>query len=297
MYHIPVLLNECIEGLDIRPDGIYIDATFGSGGHSRKILEKLSKGKLIAFDLDHDATSNQIVDERFELIGQNFRYIKNFLRQKGILRIEGLLADLGISSWQIDTPDRGFSIRHNGRLDMRMDQMQQPDAADIINTYSRDELIRIFFEYGEIGNARNLADAVLRGRSSGKIETTEHLKQIILPLAPKGKENQYLAKAFQAIRIEVNDELESLKKLISNATDLLNPGGRLVIISYQSLEDRLVKNFFRSGNFEGVMMKDFYGHPIVPLHPVNRKALTPTAAELASNPRSRSAKLRIAQKN
>jgi 16S rRNA (cytosine1402-N4)-methyltransferase len=296
MYHIPVLLNECIEGLNIRPDGIYVDVTFGSGGHSRKILEKLSSGRLIAFDCDKDADRNLIQNDRFVFIRQNYRYLKNFLKLQGIQHIDGLLADLGISSWQIDQPERGFSIRLDGALDMRMDQDQDLNAEFIINSYTGEQLIQLFRKYGEIGNARKLAEEILNERSSHRIGTTEELRKIILRVARGGKENQYLARAFQAIRIEVNEELESLKELLRNTNDILNPGGRMAVIAYHSLEDRLVKNFFRTGNFEGIPVKDFFGHLIAPLSPVNRKAIIPAESEQQANPRSRSAKLRIAEK-
>jgi 16S rRNA (cytosine1402-N4)-methyltransferase len=296
MYHIPVLLNECIEGLNIHPDGIYVDVTFGSGGHSRKILEKLSSGKLIAFDQDKDADRNLIRDDRFLFINQNFRFLKNFLRFNGIGHIDGLLADLGISSWQIDQPGRGFSTRLDGPLDMRMNQEMGITASEIINSYTRDQLTRIFKQYGEIENAGKLAVEIINERSVHQIETTDELKKIILRVASRGKENQYLAKVFQGIRIEVNEELESLRELIKGADELLNPGCRMVIISYHSLEDRLVKNYFRTGNFEGSQVKDFYGNLISPLKPVNRKAIVPGEEEQSNNPRSRSAKLRIAEK-
>jgi 16S rRNA (cytosine1402-N4)-methyltransferase len=296
MYHVPVLLNESIEGLNIRPDGIYVDVTFGSGGHSRKILEHLSTGRLIAFDRDLDAKRNLIEDERFLFIHQNFRYIKNFLRFQGIRQIDGLLADLGISSWQIDQADRGFSIRLDGSLDMRMDQNDDLKAEKIINSYPDAQLIQIFRQYGEVENARKLVETILDERSKTLIKTTEEFRKIVLRVAPRGKENQYLAKVFQAIRIEVNEELDSLKELLQNANDLLNPGGRVVIIAYHSLEDRLVKNYFRTGNFEGIPVKDFYGHQIAPLAPVNRKAVIPSESEQLANPRSRSAKLRVAEK-
>jgi 16S rRNA (cytosine1402-N4)-methyltransferase len=295
-YHIPVLLNECIEGLNIRPDGIYVDVTFGSGGHSREILKKLTSGRLIAFDRDKDARANLIEDERFFFIHQDYRYLKNFLKFQGIQNIDGLLADLGISSWQIDQAERGFSTRLQGILDMRMDQGQELTAATIINSYSADQLIRLFRQYGEIENAKRLTDEILKERTGQKIESTEALKNVMLRVAPGGKENQYLARAFQAIRIEVNDELDALKDLLKNTIDILEPGGRMVIISYHSLEDRLVKNYFRSGNFEGIPVKDFFGRQIAPLRLINRKALIPSEAEQQANPRSRSAKLRIAEK-
>jgi 16S rRNA (cytosine1402-N4)-methyltransferase len=295
-YHIPVLLNECIEGLNIKSEGIYVDVTFGSGGHSRKILEKLSSGKLIAFDRDKDASANLIEDDRFFFIHQNYRYLKNFLKFQGIHQIDGLLADLGISSWQIDQAERGFSIRLDGDLDMRMDQSQELTAATIINSYTADQLIKLFRVYGEIDNAKKLSEEILKERADQPIESTEALKNVMLRVAPRGKENQYLAKAFQAIRIEVNEELDALKDLLKNANDILKPGGRIVIISYHSLEDRLVKNFFRTGNFEGIPVKDFFGHQIAPLRPVNRKAISPAEPEKQANPRSRSAKLRVAEK-
>jgi 16S rRNA (cytosine1402-N4)-methyltransferase len=296
MYHFPVLLNECIEGLNIHPDGIYVDVTFGSGGHSRKILEKLSSGSLIAFDQDQDVNRNLIRDDRFLIINQNFRYIKNFLKFQGVVQIDGLLADLGISSWQIDQPDRGFSTRLDGPLDMRMNQGQGINAGEIINSYTPEQLTRILRQYGEIDNAGKLAREIINERSVYQIKSTDDLKKIILKVAPRGKENQYLAKVFQGIRIEVNEELESLKELLKSAYELLNPGGRMVIISYHSLEDRLVKNYFKTGNFEGVQVKDFYGNLVSPLKPVTRKAIVPGEEEQSNNPRSRSAKLRIAEK-
>jgi 16S rRNA (cytosine1402-N4)-methyltransferase len=295
-YHIPVLLNDCIEGLNIRPDGIYVDVTFGSGGHSLKILEKLSSGRLIAFDRDNDAQANLIDDDHFLFIHQNYRYLKNFLKFQGIQHIDGLLADLGISSWQIDQAERGFSIRLDGNLDMRMDQGQDLTASKIINSYSADLLIQLFRQFGEIENAKRLTDEILKERAVQPIASTEVLKNVMLRVAPRGKENQYLAKAFQAIRIEVNEELDSLKDLLQHTNDILKPGGRMVIISYHSLEDRLVKNYFRTGNFNGIPVKDFFGHQIAPLRPVNRKAVMPSEAEQLANPRSRSAKLRIAEK-
>jgi 16S rRNA (cytosine1402-N4)-methyltransferase len=295
-YHIPVLLNECIDGLNIHPEGIYVDVTFGSGGHSRKIMEHLSSGRLIAFDRDKDVHSNLIDDDRFLFIHQNYRYLKNFLKFQGIHHIDGLLADLGISSWQIDQAERGFSTRLDGNLDMRMDQGQEQTAAEIINSYSTDQLIRLFRQYGEIENAKRLTDEILKERAIQRIESTEVLKNVMLRVAPRGKENQYLARAYQAIRIEVNEELDALKDLLQHTNDILKPEGRMVIISYHSLEDRLVKNYFRSGNFDGIPVKDFFGHQIAPLRPVNRKAIIPSEAEQQANPRSRSAKLRIAEK-
>lgn len=296
MYHIPVLPDECIEGLNIRPDGIYVDATFGSGQHAVKILQKLTSGKLVAFDRDPDAMQNLISDKRFLFIQQNYRYLVNFLKFNGIHQIDGLLADLGISSWQIDQPDRGFSIRLVGELDMRMDTTQGSNAREIVNASDEAELYRIFRQYGEIHNAGKLVLEILKTRQQHEITTTGQLKEAIIPCAPKGKENQYLAKAFQAIRIEVNDELDSLKDLLQQSAVIIKPGGRIAVISYHSLEDRLVKNFFRSGNFKGIIEKDFYGNPVKPLRIINRKAIVPGPGELEANPRSRSAKLRIAEK-
>ena len=296
MYHIPVLLNECIEGLNIRPDGTYVDVTLGSAGHSGKILEHLTTGRLVGFDRDKDSVPNVIQDSRFIFIRQNYRFLKNFLTYNGINQIDGLLADLGISSHQIDEPSRGFSTRADGQLDMRMDQDQEPTAAEIINQYSEADLLRIFREYGEMEEARKVVKEIIASRQARRIRTTEDLKNILMKCAPRGKENQFLAKAFQAIRIEVNDELESLKDMLQQACDMLTPGGRLVVISYHSLEDRIVKNFFRTGNFEGKPVKDFFGRQISPLKPVNRKSITPSIEETEANPRSRSAKLRIAEK-
>jgi 16S rRNA (cytosine1402-N4)-methyltransferase len=296
MYHTPVLLNECIEGLNIRPDGTYVDVTFGSGGHSKRILEKLTSGKLVAFDQDPDSEQNKLNDERFQLIHQNFRFVKNFLKFQGISRIDGLLADLGISSWQIDQAERGFSTRLDGPLDMRMSQDSGISAGEIINKYNEEKLIRLFRENAEAENPKRLAAEIIKARESKPVQTTGDLKEILLKVAPRGKENQYLAKIFQGIRIEVNEEITALRELLVSAHELLNPGGRLVIISYHSLEDRIVKNFFRSGNLEGKIVKDFYGQQITPFILITRKALQPGEAELAANLRSRSAKLRIAEK-
>ncbi len=296
MYHVPVLLNECIEGLNIRPEGTYVDVTFGSGGHSRAILEKLTTGRLIAFDQDPDAAQNLIHDDRFLFIQQNFRYLKNFLKFDGIYQIDGLLADLGISSWQIDRPERGFSTRSDGPLDMRMNPAGGNSAEEIINQYTPEQLAGIFRKYGEIDNAVKLAAEIGKARNQQPINNSAGLKEIAIRLAPRGKENQYLAKVYQAIRIEVNEELEALAELLKSTEEILAPGGRFVVLSYHSLEDRLVKNFFRTGNLEGMPVKDFYGNLITRFSPVNRKAIVPSPEEQANNPRSRSAKLRIAEK-
>jgi len=296
MYHSPALLHECIEGLSIIPSGIYADLTFGGGGHSRMILENLnSDGRLVAFDQDEDSVENTINDERFTLINENFRYLKNFLRLHKAFPLDGILADLGISSHQIDTPGRGFSTRFEGPLDMRMGRRQGMTAAEMINTYPEEKLRSVFHLYGEISNARQLAAKINHARII-PITTTYELKEAIKPCLPANYENKYLAQVFQAIRIEINDELGALQAMLKQCGDALKPGGRLVLISYHSLEDRIVKNYMKTGNFEGILEKDFYGNILAPLQPVSRKPVTPSAAELASNPRSRSAKLRIAQK-
>jgi len=296
MYHQPALLHECIEGLCINPSGIYADLTFGGGGHSREILSKLNTGgRLIAFDQDEDSIENTLDDERFTLVNENFRYLKNFLRLHKALPLDGILADLGISSHQIDTPERGFATRFEGPLDMRMGRNQGTTAAQMVNTYPEEKLQSVFKLYGELSNARQLAAAIVHARTN-PITTTTELKEAIKTCLPSNYENKFLAQIFQAIRIEINDEMGALQAMLKQCADVLKPGGRLVIISYHSLEDRLVKNYMKTGNFEGVQEKDFYGNIIAPLKPVTRKPITPEAHELKSNPRSRSAKLRIAQK-
>ncbi len=296
MYHNPIMLEQCIEGLNIRPGGIYVDLTFGGGGHSRAILDRLDEtGKLIAFDQDEDARRNAMDDPRFVLVDANFRYMKNFLRLHQALPVDGILADLGISSHHIDAPDRGFATRFNGPLDMRMDRKQLLTAAEIVNTYSPEKLQQLFSTYGEVSNARQLAAAIENARTS-PIETVDDFKRIISPLVPKKIENKYLAQVFQALRIEVNDELGALKAMLRQVPDSLKEGGRLAVISFHSLEDRLVKNFIRSGNFEGEAEKDFFGNLRTPLVSITRKPLVAGLQELESNPRSRSAKLRIAEK-
>jgi len=296
MYHQPALLHECIEGLSINPSGIYADLTFGGGGHSREILSKLNAdGSLIAFDQDEDALQNAIDDERFTLVTENFRYLKNFLRLHKALPLDGLLADLGISSHQIDTPERGFATRFEGPLDMRMTRSQGITAAQMVNTYPEEKLRSVFKLYGEISNARQLANKISEARTN-PITTTGELKEAIKSCMPSGYENKYLAQVFQAIRIEINDEMGALQAMLKQCADVLKPGGRLVIISYHSLEDRLVKNYIKAGNLEGILEKDFYGNIIAPLKSITRKPITPSSSEIAGNPRSRSAKLRIAQK-
>lgn len=296
MYHQPALLYESIKGLRINPSGIYADLTYGGGGHSREILASLTEqGRLIAFDQDEDALQNAIQDERFLLLTENFRYFKNFLRLHKALPLDGILADLGISSYQIDTAERGFATRLEGPLDMRMARNQVLTAEMLINTYSEEKLRALFYLYGEIDNARQLAYCITTHRNA-PIETTSQLRDIIKPCMPRNSENKYLAQVFQAIRIEVNDELGALKAMLKQCGEVLKPGGTLAIISYHSLEDRLVKNYMKAGNLEGTIQKDFYGNVIAPFQVITRKPITPSESEIIANPRSRSAKLRIAQK-
>lgn len=296
MYHNPVLLNECIEGMAIRPDGICVDVTFGGGGHSKKILEVLKGGKLFAFDQDADALKNTLDDERFMLINSNFRYLKNFMQLYGAIPVDAILADLGVSSHQIDDPARGFSTRFEADLDMRMDQRQEVSAKDILNTYGMNELRSIFRLYGELKNANRIASLIISGREENEITTTEQFKSLIAVCTPKHKEHKFFAQVFQALRIEVNEELESLKEFLQQSLQILKPGGRLVVMSYHSLEDRLVKNFIKSGNFEGNLEKDFYGVPNQVFRLITRKPIIAGDEELKLNTRSRSAKLRIAEK-
>ncbi len=296
-YHNPVMLAECIEGLAIKPNGIYVDVTFGGGGHSRAILEKLGvEGRLIAFDQDPDAAKNKIEDERFVFVDQNFRFLKNNLRFHDFKNVDGILADLGVSSHQFDSAERGFSIRFDANLDMRMDQSGELDAIKILNTYSAEDLHRIFGMYGEVQNAKTLAYTIVQARAIREITKVNQFKDLIKPLVKWGKENQYYAQVFQALRIEVNGELEALKEFLEQSAELLNPGGRLVVMSYHSLEDRLVKNFIQKGKFSGEVEKDFFGNELKPLHAVSRKAITASEKEIKENSRARSAKLRIAEK-
>ena len=297
-YHIPVLRDACIEGLNIIPSGTYVDVTFGGGGHSKSIYEKLSpSGFLYGMDQDLDAKSNIWNAPNFEFIQSNFSFLTNQMRVKGLSSVDGILADLGVSSHQIDLPERGFSIRSQADLDMRMNVNAELTAADVINQYEEDSLVRILRSYGEIKNARKLASEIINKRTARPISTTQDFIELLSRLAPKFKEHKYYAQVFQALRIEVNKELEVLENFLVQAADLLSPGGRLVVMSYHSLEDRIVKNFMKRGNFEGVMKKDFYGNPIKPLTEINRKPITPNETELEENSRSRSAKLRIAEKN
>jgi len=297
-YHQPVLLPESIEGLNINPDGIYIDLTMGGGGHSKAILKKLVNGHLYAFDQDKDAKVNatEIENRSFNFVAANFKHLSRFLKLYKTGPVDGILADLGVSSYQFDKPDRGFSIRHEAKLDMRMDQQQHLTAAIVINEYETVQLKRIFSQYGEIRNTNRLTDAIVSSRSNKPIETVEELKEVITPLAPKYKEFKYYAQVFQALRIEVNDELTAIVDMLEQSNEWLKPGGRLVCIAYHSLEDRLIKNFMQKGNIEGKEEKDFYGNLLRPMEPVNRKPIVPSAAEIERNNRARSAKLRIAKK-
>jgi len=296
-YHTPVMLKECIEGLNIRPEGTYVDVTFGGGGHSRRILKHLNKeGRLLAFDQDADAQQNLIDDERFTFADQNFRYLKNFCRLHNAIPVDGILADLGVSSYQFDQAERGFSIRFDAELDMRMNQLATLSAKDVVNTYSEAELHRIFGIYGEIQNARSLANTIVTSRLNAPIVTVADLKNAISNRIPKGKENKYLAQVFQALRIEVNQELEALKDFLIQSAEVLVSGGRLVVMSYHSLEDRLVKNFIAKGKFSGEVEKDLYGNDQKPFDAVSRGVITATEDEIKNNNRARSAKLRIAVK-
>jgi 16S rRNA (cytosine1402-N4)-methyltransferase len=296
MYHNPVLLKETIDLLAIKPEGTYVDVTFGGGGHSKAIIDKLTTGRLLAFDQDKDALNNNINDPRFQLINQNFKFLTNFLKFYRAFPVDGILADLGISSFQIDNPNRGFSTRFESDLDLRMDQSSGVNARHVINTYNADDLKRMFKLYGEFDNAYHIAQRLVNARVDGEISSTSELKEILKPFAEKGRENKFYARIFQALRIEVNNELEVLKELLTQSANAIKPGGRLVVISYHSLEDRLVKNYMRSGNFEGDLEKDFYGNIIAPYKALTRKPVTPGEDELEANPRSRSAKLRAAER-
>ena len=296
-YHTPVMLQECIEALSIRQNGIYVDVTFGGGGHSSEILKHLgTQGRLLAFDQDADAKQNLINDKRFTFIDQNFRYLKNFCRLYDAIPVDGILADLGVSSYQFDQPERGFSIRFDAELDMRMDRQSALTAKEVVNNYSEAELHRIFGVYGEIQNAKSLANTIVAARLNAPINTVVDLKNAISNRIPKGKENKYLAQVFQALRIEVNQELEALKDFLIQSAAVLVSGGRLVVMSYHSLEDRLVKNFIAKGKFSGEIEKDLFGNDIKPFNQVSRGAITASAEEIQNNNRARSARLRVAVK-
>ncbi|MCU0454901.1 MAG: 16S rRNA (cytosine(1402)-N(4))-methyltransferase RsmH [Bacteroidales bacterium] len=295
-YHVPALLDESIRGLNIRPDGIYVDATFGGGGHSREILKRLKKGKLIAFDQDDDASANVPDDERFIFLDQNFRFLRNNLVFNGIKSIDGLIADLGVSFHQFDETERGFTFRHNAPLDMRMNKKGSLTAEALLETADEEILAGIFFSYGELQNSRKLARNIAEARTKRPLKNAGDLISAINGLAPARQENKYYARVFQALRIAVNHEIDFLKEMLLQSLDLLTPGGRLVIITYHSLEDRIVKNFMRTGNFDGVVTKDFYGNAREPFRVITKKGITPDADEIERNSRSRSARLRIAEK-
>ena len=296
-YHNPVLLNECIEGLNIKPKGIYIDVTFGGGGHSKLILKNLDGGKLYAFDQDENAHQNALKGDGFKLINANFRHLKNFLRMEGIRKIDGLLADLGVSSHQFDVAERGFSIRFDGELDMRMNTNSPLSARSVVNEYGQQDLANVLFKYGELRNSRAIAREIVNAREIEAIVTTNQLIEVVAHMVPEKKRNQFLARIFQAIRIEVNDEIKALEEMLLDAVDMLNEGGRLVVLSYHSLEDRMVKNLMKKGNLEGNLEKDFFGNPIKDLKEITRKVIVATEEQVTENTRARSAKLRIAEKS
>lgn len=296
MYHNPVLLKESVDGLHIKENGVYVDVTFGGGGHSREILKRLGvAGKLFAFDQDEDARANELADKRFVLIGENFRYISQFLKFYGIRKVDGILADFGVSSHQFDQAARGFSTRFDAELDMRMSKRNQLSAHDVVNTYAYDDLRKLLFSYGDLRNANAMAKAIVAGREGKGIKTTEELKQVLSAFLPEHRKHKILAQVYQAIRIEVNQEIAVIGEFLEQVPELLNEGGRLCVISYHSLEDRLVKRFIRAGKFEGEPEKDFYGNISVPLKKVGA-LVVPSKAEIAQNNRARSAKLRIAER-
>lgn len=297
-YHVPVMLRECMDGLRICPSGIYVDVTFGGGGHSREILRSLNEeGRLYGFDQDRDAERNIPADSRFVFVRGNFRYLRNFMRYYGVCgEVDGVLADLGVSSHHLDDKERGFSFRFDGALDMRMNAREGRTAADIVNEYPEEALADVFFLYGELKMARKLASVLVRARGERRIETIGDLLEVLSPFTGKDKEKKFLAQVFQALRIEVNDEMRALREMLEATLRVLRPGGRLVVITYHSLEDRLVKNFLRAGNFEGKSERDFFGNTSSPFRLVNNKVIVPSDEEVERNPRSRSAKLRIAEK-
>lgn len=301
-YHQPVLLAESVEGLDVKPNGVYVDVTFGGGGHSRQILEQLTTGTLLAFDQDEDARQNakkleeEFQERSFTFIESNFRHLQRYLKFNGHLEVDGILADLGVSSHQFDVGERGFSTRFDGPLDMRMNQEQELSAKAVVNEYPEKDLIHLLSAYGEVKNARTLAAEIIKERANEAIQTSSQLKAIAERVAPKGKLMKYLAQLFQAIRIEVNDEMGALREFLEQTKEVIKPGGRLSIISYHSLEDRLVKNYMGKGAFKGEVEKDFYGNLLRPFDPVNRKLIVPSEKEVENNNRARSARLRIAER-
>ena len=297
VYHIPALLEECMQGLDIKPDGTYVDVTFGGGGHSRAIMERLGQGgRLYSFDQDMDAWQNRLDDPRFTFVHSNFAFLKNFMRYYGVDGVDGVLADLGVSFHHFDDAQRGFSFRFDGALDMRMNRDGGRSAADVVATYSEQQLADLLYLYGELKQSRRMAAAIVKARAASPITTTGRLIEVVRPMVRPAQEKKELAQVFQALRIEVNDEISTLKRMLSQSLEVLRPGGRLVVITYHSLEDRLVKNFIRSGNVEGHVDKDFFGRVNTPFKAVNNRVIVPSDAEVERNPRSRSAKLRIAQK-
>ncbi len=296
-YHVPVLLRESVDGLNVRPDGIYVDVTFGGGGHSREILSRLGTGgHLYSFDQDADAEKNIVADERLTFVRSNFRYLKNWMRYYGVEKIDGLLADLGVSSHHFDEAERGFSLRFDAPLDMRMNKRATLTAADVLNNYGEGQLADVFYYYGELKAARRMASLIVKSRAEKPLLTTGDLLNVLQPLLRRDREKKEAAQAFQALRIEVNHEMDALREMLLAATELLAEGGRLSVITYHSLEDRIVKNMMKSGNAEGKVSQDFFGRAETPFRAVNSKVITPTDDELARNPRSRSAKLRIAEK-
>ncbi len=297
VYHIPVLLHATVDGLDIRPDGVYADMTFGGGGHSREILRRLgAKGRLFSFDQDADAERNMVDDARFTFVRSNFRYLRNWMRYHDIEALDGVIADLGVSSHHFDAEERGFSFRFDSLLDMRMNQRAGLTAAQVLNTYEEERLANLFYLYGELKNGRKLAATIVKHRNTEPFATTEDVINAVKPFFGRDREKKEMAKVFQALRIEVNQEMDALREMLLAATELLRPGGRLAVLTYHSLEDRMVKNLIKTGNLEGEVKQDFFGNILSPLRAVNNKVITPDEEELAQNPRSRSAKLRVAEK-
>ena len=296
-YHVPVLLEESIEGMNLSPKGVYVDVTFGGGGHSKEILRQMdSTSHLYSFDQDEDAEKNIVNDKRFTFVRSNFRYLYNFLRYYGVEQVDAILADLGVSSHHFDDSERGFSFRFDGKLDMRMNKRSGLTAADVVNTYDEEHLANIFYLYGELKNSRKLASVIVKARNSQPILTIGDFLELVKPLFGKEREKKELAKVFQALRIEVNQEMEALKEMLNSASEVLKPGGRLVVITYHSLEDRIVKNMMKTGNIEGKAEQDFFGNVTSPFKLINNKVIVASDEEVARNPRSRSAKLRIAEK-
>lgn len=296
-YHVPVLLLESICGLNLQDGGIYVDVTFGGGGHSREILRRMGKeSRLFSFDQDEDAERNIVDDSRFTFVRSNFRYLRNFLRYYGVEEVDGILADLGVSSHHFDDSERGFSFRFDGKLDMRMNRRAGMTAADVVNTYDEERLADVFYLYGELKNSRKLANVLVKARARKPFDTIGDFLEVVKPLYGREREKKELAKVFQALRIEVNEEMQALKEMLYAATEALKPGGRLVVITYHSLEDRMVKNLMKTGNIEGKADQDFYGNVKTPFRLINNKVIVPANEEILRNPRSRSAKLRIAEK-